>query len=884
MNNSCKITYLLVLCITILNVSCLKKVPVNNLNPLTDFEIRKNQLEVYFPDYFKALDDQSLTPQEVEYLEHLFAYMPISDYTNYEFNFWLQHVRASITARDTFTWADSIPEDIFISYVLPPRVNNENLDTARMVFLKEFQNLFTDNNLNVEQAVLEINHWCNSKVIYCGTDERTISPLAAIRSGFGRCGEESTFAVTALRAAGIPTRQVYTPRWVHTDDNHAWVEVWINNKWNYLGACEPAPVLNTGWFDIPATRTMLVHTKQFGKADVKNPNLLTQNENFTWVNALSTYAPVKKIEVRVTSENNIPLWGIKVKYQIYNYAEMYPLYETQTNIRGESEFTTGYGSLEIYVSDGVNSSSVVVNPDFEGLVTVVLGKKDDFPAKTAKYIPPVAQNVTIIDDKLVAKTEKRIKQNELVRKNYEKSFYNESGAKHFAETFNFSEEIIPYLVNSRGNWLEIENFLIEAAYLNKQYLAAKILQVISEKDLRDIDTKTLSENLLFAPENVDKSMPDHIYYNYIVNPRVEFEMLKPYRKFILQSFDAQQISDFKANPQKIIEWIGQNITTKIDSNNKSILIDELNNYNVAITPFAVHKFKISDQRALKIYFVAFCRSLGIPAKIDNVSGVTQYYFNNNWHDAILQKTQDYKSIKRGQVFFVNNDTSISLKYRINFSLARYEKGEFKTIDLGWETSISDFKNGIDIPIGKYMLLTSVRNGDGSVDVLRNYFDIAESDIIYLQVSLPVPTDDLQADIDFINGNISDQAGITFNTKSLCKAADNCAFIWLETGTEPSKHIMQDIVPMMDALSKQNINVYFIVDIPSFKPDNYSYSKDMNYFYDQGHNLLSKNTLCKSTEQRNDFPVVIFVNRQGKIVYKSEGYIIGIGDILLQKVK
>ncbi|MDD2635938.1 MAG: transglutaminase domain-containing protein [Bacteroidales bacterium] len=884
MNNSCKITSILVMCITMLSASCLKKVPVNDLNTLTDFEIRKNQLEVYFPDYFTALDDQSLTNQEKEYLEHLFAYMPISDFTNYEFSFWLQHVRASITARETFAWADSIPESIFLSYVLPPRVNNENLDTARMVFLKEFQKLLADNNLNVEQAVLEINHWCNSKVIYCGTDERTISPLAAIRSGFGRCGEESTFAVTALRAAGIPTRQVYTPRWVHTDDNHAWVEVWINNKWHYLGACEPAPVLNTGWFDVPATRTMLVHTKQFGKADVNNPSLLNQNENFTWVNALSTYAPVKKIEVRVINENNIPLWGVKVKYQIYNYAEMYPLYETQTNIRGESEFTTGYGSLEIYVSDGVNNSSVVVDPYFEGLVTVVLGKKDNFPVKTAKYIPPVAQNVTIIDDKLVAKTEKRIKQNELIRKNYAKSFYDESGAKHFAETFNFSEEIIPYLVNSRGNWLEIENFLIEAAYLNKQDLATKILEVISEKDLRDINTKTLSENLLFAPENVDKSIPDDIYYSYTINPRVEFEMLKPYRKFILQSFDIQQISDFKADPQKIIDWIRKNIATKIDTNNKSILIDELNNYNVAITPCAVHKFKLSDNRSLKIYFVAFCRSLGIPAKIDNVSGVTQYYFNNNWYDAILQKTQNDKSIKRGQVFFVNNDTSISLKYRINFSLARYEKAEFKTIDLGWETPISDFKNGINIPIGKYMLLTSVRNGDGSVEVLRNYFDIVENDIVYLQVSLPVLTNNLQSDIDFINGNILGQAGNTFNTKPFLKTADNCAFIWLEPGSEPSKHIMQDIVPMLDMLSKQSINVYFIIDIPSFKPDNYSYSKDLNYLYDHGHNLLSKNTSCKSTEQRNDFPVVILVNRHGKIIYKSEGYIIGIGDILLQKTK
>ncbi|MDY0142517.1 MAG: transglutaminase domain-containing protein [Bacteroidales bacterium] len=879
-----KITYLLVLCITIVNVSCIKKVPINDVNTITDFEIRKTQLETYFPEYFKGLDEQNLSSQEVKCLEHIFAYMPISDYTNYEFDFWLQHVRASITACETFAWADSIPDDIFMSYVLPPRVNNENLDTARIVFLKEFQKLFADKNLNVEQVVLEINHWCNSKVIYCGTDERTISPLAAIRSGFGRCGEESTFAVTALRAAGIPARQVYTPRWVHTDDNHAWVEIWINNKWHYLGACEPAPVLNTGWFDIPATRTMLVHTKQFGKTGTNNPNLLNQNENFTWVNVLSTYAPIKKIKVRVTSENNIPLWGVKVKYQIYNYAEMYPLYETQTNLYGESEFTTGYGSLEITVSDDINSSSIIVNPYFEGLVKIVLGKKDNFPVKTIKYIPPVAQNIAKLDDKLIAKTEKRINQNELIRKKYEKSFYTESAAKYFAETFEYSEEIVPYLVNSRGNWQEIENFLIEASYLNKHNLAVKILQVISEKDLRDINTTTLSEHLLFTPDNVDKSVPDDIYYEYIVNPRVEFEMLKPYRKLILQSLNTQQISYFKNNPEKIIDWITKNIITKIYADKNSILIDELNNYNVPITPDAVHKFKISDARSLKIYFVAFCRSLGIPAKIDNISGVTQYYFDNTWHDAILQKTQEDKSIKRAQVFFVNNDTSIHLKYRINFALSKYEKGEFKTVDLGWEIPISDFKNGVHIPIGKYMLLTSVRNGDGSVDVLRSYFDVAENDIMYLQVALPAPTANSQSNIDFINGNILDFAGNSLNTKSLLRKTNNTAFIWLAPGTEPSKHIMQDIAPMIDKLSKQNINLYFITDTYNFVPQNFNYNRDMNYLYDKGHKLLSKNTVCKTADERKDFPIVILINQQEKIVYKSSGYIIGIGDILLQKAK
>ena len=83
---------------------------------------------------------------------------------------------------------------------------------------------------SMEQAALEVNHWAYEKATYRPSDARTSSPLATVRTTFGRCGEESTLGVAAMRSVGIPARQVYTPRWAHTDDNHAWVEVWIDGK------------------------------------------------------------------------------------------------------------------------------------------------------------------------------------------------------------------------------------------------------------------------------------------------------------------------------------------------------------------------------------------------------------------------------------------------------------------------------------------------------------------------------------------------------------------------------------------------------------------------------------------------------------------------------
>ena len=199
---------------------------------------------------FFAPGKSGVTRDETEALKFLYAYMPLADVTDYTTDFFLSNVRASFAARREMAWGQSVPELLFRHFVLPIRVNNEPLDSSRVVFYRELKQRVK--GLNMYDAILEVNHWCHERVTYQPSDARTSAPLATVRTATGRCGEQSTFAVAALRAVGIPARQVYTPRWAHTDDNHAWVEAWADGKWYFLGACEPGPVLNLGWFSSPA--------------------------------------------------------------------------------------------------------------------------------------------------------------------------------------------------------------------------------------------------------------------------------------------------------------------------------------------------------------------------------------------------------------------------------------------------------------------------------------------------------------------------------------------------------------------------------------------------------------------------------------------------------
>lgn len=201
--------------------------------------------------------EQHLTEEEIIALKYLYAYMPVNDLADYNGELFLNHVRTTLKIRRDMPW--QVPDHIFLHFVLPYRVNTENIEEHRQILHEQLAE--RTSKLSMTEAILETNYWCHEVATYIGSDLRTISPLSMIRNARGRCGEESTLAVAALRSIGIPARQVYTPRWAHCDDNHAWVEAWADGEWYFIGACEPEARPNQGWFGPPARRAMLINTR-----------------------------------------------------------------------------------------------------------------------------------------------------------------------------------------------------------------------------------------------------------------------------------------------------------------------------------------------------------------------------------------------------------------------------------------------------------------------------------------------------------------------------------------------------------------------------------------------------------------------------------------------
>ena len=521
-----------------------------------DFELKKSLLPR--GDLF-AVFGTELTTYEREALEFLYAYMPLPDITDFSGQFYLDNIHASQRAAQEMPWGKSIPEDVFRHYVLPVRINNEQLDGARMVFYDELKDRVKD--LPMAEAILEVNHWCHEKAVYQPSDARTSSPLATVRTAFGRCGEESTLLVAALRSVGIPARQVYTPRWAHTDDNHAWVEAWADGEWHFLGACEPEPVLDLGWFNAPASRGMLMHTRVFGYYQGKE-DVMDITPNHTEINITANYAPTADLTVRVVDEAGNPVSGACVEFKLFNYAEFYTVVTKQTGTDGTCGLNAGKGDMLIWASKDGRFGFSKVTFGQQPELTVKLDKKGgDAFALDIDVVPP-AENAVLpeVTPEQRAENDRRMLVEDSIRNAYTSTFLDEARAKAFVDKLSGlkpaeAEEAVQYLVASYGNHEALCSFLTQASAEGKAALAIRLLGVISAKDLRDVSLDVLTDHLQHTPD-----VKTSRYAQALLNPRVGTEGLTPYKAFFQRAVDKDLAEAYRQQPQQLVAWCRDSIT------------------------------------------------------------------------------------------------------------------------------------------------------------------------------------------------------------------------------------------------------------------------------------------------------------------------------------
>ena len=825
-------------------------------------------------DLFSIFENNTMTQPEREAMMFLYAYMTPGDIADYSGDFYLNNVRLALQTRENTSWGKNIPDMIFRHFVLPVRVNNENLDNAREVFYNELMPRIKD--LSTRDAVLEVNHWCHEKVVYTPSDSRTSAPLATVKTAYGRCGEESTFLVAALRAVGIPARQVYTPRWAHTDDNHAWVEAWVDGKWFFLGACEPEPVLNLGWFNAPASRGMLMHTKVFGAYNGPE-DVMKQTANYTEINIIDNYGESALLEVLVKDANNHPVKGANVEFKIYNYAEFYTVARKTTDENGHASLSAGIGDMLVYASQNGRFGFQKASFGKEKQITVVLDHQpgDNFTLPF-NIVPPAEKvNLPEVTDEQRAENTRRMNLEDSIRNAYVNGFPTAEQAETFAKKQSLDpKQTTEFILKSRGNYADIMQFLKNASQKNMGLRALELLSTVSDKDLRDTPCTILEDHLY----NTDSKAS----ITEVLAPRIAAEMLTPYRSYLQKNIPAELAEKFTQSPQTLVNWCKDSL----------IIRDDLNTLFTKTSPEGVWRSRVTDTGSREIFFVAVARSLGIPAWKDEVNGNVYYRQNNepvkvDFEAAISTKPSEgtlqanYQPIPR-----LNNP-----KYYSHFSLSKFNNGTFQLQNYpeGNTTWESLLKKGAKMETGYYMLVSGNRLANGSVLSNISFFNVEEGKTSKVQLKMRDNSEEIR-----VIGNFDSEARFTLaqtkeETSVLATTGRGYYIVGvLGVGQEPTNHALKDIEIKKDDFEKWGRTLLLLFtdeeayrkfnrkDFPNL-PSTAVFGIDTD---GKIRKMIADNMKLANGGQ---LPVFIIADTFNRIVFESHGYTIGLGEQMIHLI-
>ena len=848
---------------------------------LSDLDTRSSVLEAAGVD----LEAMGLETDELEAMEFLYAYMPLGDMVNHSPEYYLEHYRLMQNALEEMPWGKNVPEREIRHFVLPVRVNNESLDSSRRVFQKELMPRVK--GMSMYDAVLEVNHWCHEKAVYMPSDRRTSSPLATVKTAYGRCGEESTLLVAALRSVGIPARQVYTPRWAHTDSNHAWVEAWVDGEWCFLGACEPEPVLDLGWFNAPASRGMLMHTNVFGRYDGPE-EIVRETPNYTEINVIEHYAPESaSVEVTVVGKDGKPVEGAKVDFKIYNYSEFNSVAYKLTDAQGKTALTAGLGDMVVYAAKDGKFGFAKVTYGKDKAVSIVLEHEEGsaIPHMEMEVVPPV-ENAQLPDVTAEQRAEntRRMEYEDSLRNAYVATFFDRQKALEWAGSFNRlwqdqDERLASVLTASRGNHQEIASFIKEAADKDRFSSALLLLESLTEKDLRDTPKYILDDHLYNSP--VEECSVD-----YVLCPRVDTELLTPYRGYLQKNIPQSLVDSLHRDPALLVAWCRENLT----------LHDEMSLQYVQLSPQRVWETRLADKGSRNIFFVAMCRSFEVPAWMDPVTRVIKYMNPDDYkvYDVDFD-AQEQVVAPQGRLQLTYDEIPLldDPKYKTHFTLSKYVDGGFQLLNFDG-TWASLFKKPHAMDCGYYMLVSGSRMSGGNVFSDVGFFTIEEGKTTVCELVMRDVKDQLRVIGSFdsemkydsvIASEVEDRV-----EKSVLETTGRGYFTvaLVDYGTEPVNHAFMDISAVASELEAWGRPILIVFatedDYRKFRAQDFRLPSTVHFGIDIDGRMRNMISTEMKLDKGGRLPLILMADTFNRVVFFSQGYSIGLGESLVKTSK
>lgn len=599
---------------------------------------------------------------------------------------------------------DLSPE-FFLSYVARQTVSDERVQAYRKAFLddglRDLMKRFPDE----VELYREVSKWCLERLTFQPTSGRDQSPLDITRSSYlGRCEEMQILFVAAARTVGLPARPASTPWWAHTDNNHAWAEVWLEGAWHYTGDMDAAYYPDQTWFSGMIDKTVLILAD--GSLASESDEVLSSGRYDKTINSTPNYAKerTRRLSIEVRDDRGNPASGALLGVLVYNWGALRPLTFVQAGKDGRFTISVGRGAFFVSAfKDGKSALGAVhSSEESEMSLSLVISERDllsqnqllAYPSNPFEWKQaPQGWN----DD--VTNIKKRIAERERLLKNraipaiwepYDSLFWQVASA-------------------CRGNQIEFQLFASRHRPVDADFLS--FLLNDDPKLLWQMDAGQFEAMYHFFRQHANSQLSEEALHS-LISPSVYFEELpRPFysKKTGYTLYPAEFIQKGSTTLEKlnrISKWMNKRYNVAPDKALAGLL---------PVSVAALQKHLTPIQK--RIMAVNVARANGIPADFTRLPNVISVMLDGDWAYYDIQKGQLWKGGNDGETsesgLWVQTVDEDGFALDIDPSqlvLTRWEDGMFYSLNYRF-TPQGKGQYMARIPQGSYYLQMGYRVSD-----------------------------------------------------------------------------------------------------------------------------------------------------------------------------
>ncbi|MDP2115637.1 MAG: hypothetical protein Q8K69_16445, partial [Bacteroidota bacterium] len=313
------------------------------------------------------------------------------------------------------------------------------------------------------------------------------------------------------------------------------------------------------------------------------------------------------------------------------------------------------------------------------------------------------------------------------------------------------------------------------------------------KDYSDAPESILTDHLVqTAKFESQKLVPSkELFTRYVLSPRIALENLSPWRSFLGNAFGAEMAQSTRNDISGLTNWIREKIRINTVANLHS---------RAPISPIGVYNLRVADPLSRDIFFVAACRTFGIPARLNPETQIPEYNKNGEWLRAGFDPAAVSQPDK-GLLKLTDKNNPVVPQYYLHYTIGFLKEGFYRTLEFPEGGSLTNQEKPVELEVGQYSLITGNRQEDGSVLSQMTFFNIEKGKVTTVPVELRKQAGELKPSGKLNLGQLSlEKDGKVVSLSSLV-AGNYSVLVVLDPDKEPSKHILNDLGPYVDHFNK-----------------------------------------------------------------------------------